>query len=99
MTSLTNSMRKYVIGITLAAGLTLGVLAVLVVQSLVLQKEHATQDIARDNVERTGRSSARDLAATRTVRVGKFEEIFKHRGPAEQYEILYNSLSQNNKRE
>jgi len=99
VTSLTKSMRKYVIGITFAAGLTLGVLAVLAVQNLVLQKEHSSQDIARDNVERTGRSSARDLASTSTVRVAKFEEIFKHRSPAEQYEVLYNSLSQNNERE
>lgn len=69
------------------------------VQSLVLQKEHSTQGVARDNLERTGSWSDRNLAATSTVRVGKFEEIFKHPLPAEQFEILYNTLSQNTEKE
>lgn len=87
------------IGITLVAGLTLGVLAFLAVQHFVPQKEHATHSIAHGEVERTETESAHNLSSTNTVGVGKFEQIFDDPSPAEQYKALYNTFSQNTEKE
>ena len=87
------------IGITFLAGLMLGILAVFVVQYFVPQKEPTTHGIGQSNVERTETESAHNLPSMTTVGVGKFEQIFDDPSPTEQYQALYNTLSQNNEKE
>ncbi|MCY3540440.1 MAG: hypothetical protein OXH31_00815 [Gammaproteobacteria bacterium] len=66
---------------------------------MVPQKELSIQETAPGEDEQTETQSARDLASTRKVDVGKFEKIFKHPSPAEHYKALYNTFSENTEQE
>lgn len=77
----------------------MGVLGVLAFQHFVPQKEHATQSIARGDVEPTETESVHNLTSPKTVGIEKFEQIFNNPSPAEQYKALYNTFSQNTEKE
>lgn len=86
-----------VIGITLAVGLAIGVLGVITVQSLFLKSEpHNLVEIEtqQDSIEVIDSDYNEP-----PIEVGRFEEIFKLRRPAEQHKALYNTLSQSTEQE
>ena len=93
------SNRFLVIGITFAVGLVIGILTVITVQSFVLKSEPVPYDMAgietrQDSTEEFDRDSNAHPSGDEY-----FEEIFKLPSSAEQYQALYNSLSQNTEQE
>ena len=80
-------------GIIFAAGLTLGVFAVIAFQAFSPQNEHPTHDIAQSRGQHSSTKGADGTSNKSTIEVGKFLEIFKHRNVFEQNNALYSTLS------
>ena len=86
------SKRNLVIGITFAAGLAFGIVAVIAIQNLSPQNKHATQDVAQPDVQLTSTKSADGASTAGTVDVGQFQDIFKHPTVFDQNAVLYTTL-------
>ena len=81
------------IGTTFVVGLTLGVFAVIAIQTFSPQNEHSTQDIAQSEGQHSSTKVADVTSIKSTIEVGKFKEIFKHRNVFEQNNALYSTIS------
>ncbi|MCY3541978.1 MAG: hypothetical protein OXH31_08770 [Gammaproteobacteria bacterium] len=82
--------RHVLIGISFAAGLILGVLAVFTIQHLQPQNEQSSQDVARGGTQQTSTKSTDSSGTTLTE---QFAEVFQHRNVFEQNKALYSFLS------
>ena len=87
------SKRIVLVGVTFAAGLALGVLAVFVFQHLMPQDERSTQDVANRESGQSSISTSDVARSEDIVEVGQFEEIFKHPSISIQYKVLHSTLS------
>ena len=84
------SKRSVLIGASFAAGLTLGVLAVLAFQHLMLQDEQSSQGVARDGSSQT---STERTERAGTAAAEQFAEVVQHRNVIGQSKALYSILS------
>lgn len=84
------STRIGVIGLSFAAGLTLGVFAVFVIQFLMPKDDQSSQDVARDGSQQTSANS-NDNSGTAVDE--QFAEIFEHLSVFGQNKALYSILA------
>lgn len=82
--------RNVLIGISFAAGLTLGVITVFAILQQRSQNEHSTHDVAQGGSQQT---STKSTDNSRTAVAGQFAEVFQHRNVFEQNKELYSILS------
>ena len=88
-----SARRKLVIGITFCVGLTLGVLAVIVIQTLGPLSDLAVDDDIRSDAHQFLTTNGGSEPTETPVDVGKFEDILLHRSVFDQITALRNSLS------
>ena len=95
----TGQKRTAVIGISFAAGLTLGVVAVIAIQNFGPLNDQTTYDIAQSEVQQYSKQNGRSDAITSTSDFGKIQEIFKLHRISEQLEALHTTLSRSTEQE
>ena len=91
--------RYLVIAITFAVGLVVGVLAVIAIQTFLLKNELERYDLAEIELQQDSPENFDRDSNALPSGDEYFEEIFKLPSSAEQYQALYNSLSQNTEQE
>ncbi|MYD46387.1 MAG: hypothetical protein F4W92_08555 [Gammaproteobacteria bacterium] len=87
------SQRNFVIGITLVVGITLGILAVMVIQKLGSSNDQTSDDDTQLDSHQYLTKSVDSGLLENSVEVGKFEEILQHRSVFDQITALRISLS------
>ena len=85
--------RKFLIRITFAAGLTLGILAVVAIQIFDSPKEQGRGGIAQRDDQHTSTKRGMNFPSDANVHEENFHEIFSNPRIAEQYRQLYMILS------
>lgn len=95
----TKFKRISLVGISLGSGLALGMLAVVAIQNFNPLNNRADYDFAQSDLQQDSIKNGDFDSSESPVVVEKFERIFKQRSTAEQYKVLYNTLSQSNEQE
>lgn len=85
--------RNLVIGITFAAGLTIGIVAVVAIQNFGYQDSQGARNATQGDVQQTTTTRGVHAPVEASVQVGSFHEIFRHPKISEQYRQLYTILS------
>ncbi|MCY3540445.1 MAG: hypothetical protein OXH31_00840 [Gammaproteobacteria bacterium] len=91
--------RIALVGVSFAIGIFVGIIAIVVFQSIVPRDEQSAQDVAHGTVEQTSTKSSSGTSIADRIAVGQYNEIFKHDRVSEQYSVLYATLSQATERE
>ncbi|MXZ44299.1 MAG: hypothetical protein F4Z01_04880 [Gammaproteobacteria bacterium] len=87
------------VGISLGSGLVLGMLAVVAIQNFNPPNNRTDYDFIQSDLQQDSIKNGDYDSSDNPVVVEKFEGIFKQRSTAEQYKVLYNTLSQSNEQE
>lgn len=90
----TSGTRRLIsIGLTFIAGLTLGVLAVFVIQTLIPQNEHTFQDIAQRGDSQSSSISPDGGSTVDLNEIGQIQDILNQPSVFDQQKVLYSTLS------
>ncbi len=87
------SQRSFLIGVSFAAGLVFGALAVFSIQFLKPQNEQSKRDVANRESRQTSKSTTVVARSEDIVEVGQFQEIFELPSISKQYNVLHSTLS------
>ncbi|MYD46416.1 MAG: hypothetical protein F4W92_08700 [Gammaproteobacteria bacterium] len=87
------------VGISLGSGLVLGMLVVVAIQNFNPLNSRADYDFAQSDLQQDSIKNGDYNSSESPVVVEKFEGIFNQHSTAEQYKVLYNTLSQSNEQE
>lgn len=90
---MTLSRRNFSFAVTFAAGLTLGIIVVVAIQSFSTRQERQSQGITQRDVHQSSIKRGANIPAEANVEIEKLQELFRRPSTVDQYRLLYTTMS------
>ena len=90
----TTSLKRILgVGLTFGAGLAVGIFSVLAIQKFIPSNERSTQDVAQNEVQRTGTKNTEAVSTSIAIEIEKFQSTFDQLSVVDRQIELHTSLS------